>query len=405
MQLFYLKVVIFNFQKLINIILFVAQLKTKNIMKNLKLISKLTLVFVTSLVITLNLNAQVKKPTLTVLNIDSKGLTLDAQQLGNILRTECEKLETYDVLDKYDVAYKIEKNKLNIDGCYGKSCLLEISKVITTDYFMTGGVELIGSKITVTIRLINVKNESIEKTKIEEFNNLPNEIQPMINITLRNMFELKNDDELVSKLTKPFDYENTFNNPDQTRVSLEGPRFGYTFIFGENAGILSSKKSEGGFEVNPAFFQFGYQFEKQYLNEGNFQALFEFIPMISGIDQGLIIPSLAVLNGFRNNKNGWEIGFGPIITFAQKLEGAPDPNNKGIFTSVGDLQSKGVTNFTKEKRLDSRGDYELVGSVVLALGKTIKSGRLNIPINFWATIPNSDGFRAGISFGYNSKTN
>ena len=81
-------------------------------MKNLKLISKLTLIFVTILVTSLNLNAQDKKPTLTVLNIDSKGLTVDAQQLGNILRTECEKLETYDVLDKYDVAYKIEKKQV-----------------------------------------------------------------------------------------------------------------------------------------------------------------------------------------------------------------------------------------------------------------------------------------------------
>jgi hypothetical protein len=39
----------------------------------------------------------------------------------------------------------------------------------------------------------------------------------------------------------------------------------------------------------------------------------------------------------------------------------------------------------------------------VAFGKTIKSGKLNIPINAWATIPNSDGFRIGVSFGYNSK--
>lgn len=374
-------------------------------MKNLKSISPLAFAFLLLIISSNILYAQTKKSTLTVLNVDSKGLNIDAQQMGNVLRTACEKLDTFDVLDKYDVSFKIEKNKLNVDGCYGKSCLLEIAKVINTDYFMTGSVELLASKITVTLRLINVKEESIEKTTIEEFNNLPNEIQSMLNIAVRKMFKLSNDAELLSRLTKPFDYENTINNPNKNNVSLEGPRFGYTIIFGQNASILQNKKSEGGFDVNPAFFQFGYQFEKQYLNEGNFQALLEFIPMISGIDQGLIIPSLAVLNGFRNNKNGWEIGFGPVFTFSQRLEGAPDPTNNNRFTSVGDLQARNVTGFTREKRLDSRGDFELAGSVMIAIGKTLKSGRLNIPINFWATIPNNEGFRAGISFGYNSKNN
>jgi hypothetical protein len=53
--------------------------------------------------------------------------------------------------------------------------------------------------------------------------------------------------------------------------------------------------------------------------------------------------------------------------------------------------------------MDSRGDAELTGAIVLACGKTVKSGKLNIPINVWGVIPNNDGFRVGISFGYNSK--
>ncbi len=32
-----------------------------------------------------------------------------------------------------------------------------------------------------------------------------------------------------------------------------------------------------------------------------------------------------------------------------------------------------------------------------------ESGKMNIPLNFWASIPTKDGFRIGISVGYNSK--
>ena len=60
---------------------------------------------------------------------------------------------------------------------------------------------------------------------------------------------------------------------------------------------MQAKKNVGGFDAYPAMFQFGYQFEKQYLNEGNFQALFEFIPMISGLEQNTFIPSFTLMNG------------------------------------------------------------------------------------------------------------
>ena len=69
--------------------------------------------------------------------------------------------------------------------------------------------------------------------------------------------------------------------------------------------ILQARESGGGFNANPLMFQFGYQFEVQYLNQGSFQALFEFIPMITGLDQGKFLPSISVLNGMRSNISGW----------------------------------------------------------------------------------------------------
>ena len=42
-------------------------------------------------------------PVIAVLSIDSKGLTLEPNQLGNIARTELSKLDRFQVMDRYDV--------------------------------------------------------------------------------------------------------------------------------------------------------------------------------------------------------------------------------------------------------------------------------------------------------------
>ncbi|MCF8255274.1 MAG: hypothetical protein K9H61_10665 [Bacteroidia bacterium] len=340
------------------------------------------------------------KPTLTVLNIDTKGIPFDPSQMGNLARIELEKLDLYDVTDRYDVAYLIDKNKLNITNCYGKMCLLEMGNIIKSDYMFTGSAELYGETIIFTFRLINLKQAGVEKTTVMEFLNLPLELQNMTGIVIRKMFDKPNDDAELARLTKKFNYENSTNNPDKDLLNLQGPRFGYSFIFGENAKILKEGTEHGGFDAYPAMFQFGYQFEKQYLNEGNYQALFEFIPMISGIDQQMFIPSIALLNGFRNTKNGWEVAIGPSFSISQYSEMG---FYNGKYYTKTDLNNMGQREIETKRRLNSKGDIGIGSALVFGLGKTIKSGKMNIPINFFFTIPTHDGFRLGVSVGYNSK--
>lgn len=345
-------------------------------------------------------NQSVTRPTITVLNIDTKGLGLDPQQMGNLVRIELEKLDSFDVTDRYDVVYLVDKNKLNITNCYGKLCLLEVGNTIKTDYMFTGSVELYGQTIITTFRLINVKSGVVERTNVDEYLNFPQEAQQMINVSVRKMFGLSNDEELVLRLTKKFDYENAINNPNKSRLNLQGPRFGYCFMFGQEAQILRKPNSEGGFDAHPAMFQFGYQFEKQYLNEGNYQALFEFIPMITGVDQQMVIPSLTILNGFRNNKVGWEVAIGPTVSVGSYSQLAIV---NGHYYTESQLKKAGITDYELKKTLDSRGSTQLTSALVVAFGKTFKSGKMNIPVNLWATIPTYQGFRVGISVGYNSK--
>ncbi len=339
--------------------------------------------------------------SLTVLNIDSKGLGMDQIQLGNLVRIELEKLDTFEVMDRYDVAYVVEKNKLNIGNCFGKICLVEIGNEIHSDKMFTGSVELFGETIIMTLRLIDVKTGTMEKTQVNEFLNLPKDLQSMVKLSIHQMFGMKIDETALAYLTKRNNYENSTNNPNKERVNLSGPRSGFTVFTGNDAKIITAPRSQGGFGANPVMFQFGYQFEAQYLNEGNYQALFEFLPVVTGFDQNIFIPSFTILNGFRDNKHGWEIAFGPTFSLVQVADGYYDSNNQWHLNS--DWSSTDMTNKpVTQSRLDSRGTLTGRASFIIALGRTIKSGKLNIPINVYL-IPSNDGFRAGLSVGFNAK--
>jgi hypothetical protein len=346
-----------------------------------------------------------QKQTLTILSIDIAGLKSEPQQMGNLVRTELEKLDTFEVMDRYDVAYMVEKNKLSINNCYGKLCLTEIGETIHSDKMLSGSIELYPKSIIYTLRLIDVKSKLIEKTTVMEFLNLPEELQAFTNVTVRTMFNKSVDANLLAKLTQRNGFDNALNNPKKDRLRLDGPRLGFVGFTGNIADILQADKSAGGFEAIPVMFQFGYQFEKQYLNEGKIQALFEFVPMITGVDQGYFIPGFSLLHGLRSNVNGWEFALGPTINLS--------PKSKGYYDETGtwrreqewtaNPENENVKNpYSIKERLDSRGDYAVQTGFVLAFGRTFKSGKLNLPVNIYV-IPGKDGFRIGASLGFNAK--
>lgn len=341
------------------------------------------------------------KPTVSVLNIDTKGLGNDPTQMGNMVRIELEKLDTFEVMDRYDVSYVVEKNKLNINNCYGKICLVEIGSLIRSDKMFTGSVELIGETVVATFRLIDVKTATIEKTQVNEYLNLPKDLQSMVKISVRQMFGKPVEEPLLTYLTKRNNFESSINNPNAASVNLSGPRSGFAYFTGEAARILQKPHNEGGYGTYPIMFQFGYQFEVQYLNEGNYQALFEFLPTVSGFNQNVFIPSITIMNGFRNNKHGWEIAFGPTFGLINKANGYYD-NEQNWHLQNDWIDSTQSNPYRIEKRLDSRGAYELQAGFIVAAGKTFKSGKLNIPVNIYV-VPNKDGIRMGASFGFNAK--
>ena len=195
----------------------------------------------------------------------------------------------------------------------------------------------------------------------------------MAELTLNDMMGIQNDPELVRRVTIANDYENILNNPFDRTIVAEGPRMGFGFVTGNNAKILLEVDS-GGFNMGiPLMSQFGYQFEGLH-NYGKLEALAEIIPLISGLESNRFVPNLTILNGLRNNNSGLEFAFGPTIDVSRTIDG----------------------------QLDSR-DSNYKYCTLFSVGKTIKSGEMNFPINAYL-IPPKDGssYRFGLSMGWNA---
>jgi hypothetical protein len=138
-------------------------------------------------------------------------------------------------------------------------------------------------------------------------------------------------------------------------ISLSGPRFGLT-VLGD--GILEKLK-EKDIDVKSTISQFGWQFEKQVkISDKGLTAVNEWVVLAGGLDQGVVLPSLSWLVGIRTPE-GVEFGAGPN------------------FTPLG------------------------VG-LVAAFGVTVRTGALNVPLNF-ALAPSRSGLRVSVLTGFNMR--
>jgi TolB-like protein len=356
-------------------------------MKNITIGIAMTIALV---ILMMNANAQ-SKQSIAVLNVDAKGLTLDSETMSNLVRLELQKKDKYEVLDRYEVEEITRKNNIKTQECYSRSCLTSVGKVLNTDYILSGNVDRYGEKIVVVFRLINVNKGVIETTHVKEYLNEQPHIQKMIAISLNDMLGIENDPTIVEQLV----------NVDipvassKTAMKLNGPRMGAMYVSGKSGERLMASKKNGGYEMFPVSSMFGYQFEVQYLSSGDFQALVEVLTTVNGLESGAFVPSFTFMNGLRLNKGGWEIGFGPSIKPIKTISGYYDD---GTWTTRYDSEF----DHSKETQtqIDRRGDLSLSTGMVFAVGKTIKSGLLNIPVNVYCS-PKKKGTTVGVSVGFN----
>ena len=249
------------------------------------------------------------KSSLAVISLDTNGSTIDAVTGIDLIRLEFQKTNSFIIIDKYEVSEVIAKDT-SLQNCFSKQCLIKAGNELHADKMVSGTLETFGQKIVITLRLVDVKTETLEKTDVKEFMNLPEQIQNMVQVSVKSLLDLPNDPMLLNTLVY---YQTTASTPT-TSIKNSGPRMGVAYVSGDIGQRLMDKKSNGGFDGYPVMSQFGYQYEVSYLSAGNVNALFEALFLVNGLEQQLFLPSVTVLNGFRDNKHGWEVAFGPVFS-------------------------------------------------------------------------------------------
>ena len=208
---------------------------------------------------------------------------------------------------------------------------------------------------------VKVQEITLNEVKYKRFDNLEG---PVISIAKRDVFMIKyeNGTKEVFNETAPAAATSTssagqrWRDYDQQSLKLAGPRIGFTVLSNKYRDEINEEFES---DVNAFMTQFGWQFETRIFTlESGMSGLFEFVPLVGGLEQGKFLPSLSALVGLRGAK-GFEFGVGPNIS----LGGA---------------------------------------GLVLAAGTNFQSQGVNFPVNV-AFAPSKDGGRFSVLFGFNSR--
>jgi TolB-like protein len=361
--------------------------------------------------------------SIAVSNLNTHGVELTPEIAAKLTRIELIKIEKYVVLDEFDMRSALEGDEQFTD-CYGKSCLIRLGQKLEVDYVLSGSIDALGTKIVVSLKLVDINNQNLKTTKSLEFADQPTEIARMIEIVLREMFGLESNEETKKRLL--FNDELIVSN-NLGRINNSGPRFGISAaVYGDLNKFFQRTPRTGGLGIYPIMSNLGYQFEFQYIGTENFSALFEIIPNLGGMEQGQFIPSISFLNGFRFGQSGWEFAFGPSFGMRKVINGivsdedgifyteqewfdkdyeswSADPNNVDTLTGVWLNEYEAPSKSIYSKRLDTRGVTELNATWLMAFGRTFRAGALNIPVNFYYS-GSKYGALAGVSVGFNIVT-
>ncbi len=375
----------------------------------------------------INISAKAQSPTIAVSYPNVEGIEgLTPKIAATYIRLELIKLNQYLVLDEFDMAEVLKGNDKFEQDCYGLNCLSELGSELKVDYIISGNFVGLGDKYAISLKLIDVKNKKLSKSVIREFEAYENQISRMVDVLLKEMHGIEVD-KLILDQIKYQDEAITSDNVG--KINNSGPRVGGAYLVGTLNEFATRPIEQGGLGIQPAMSMIGYQIEGQYVGTDNFSALVEGIINFSGLEQGVFIPSVSILNGFRFGKAGWEFAFGPSFSLRKTSDGFFDTENKfgkgngyyfsekdwsdyayntyksdsTYYTDWGEFRAPSVSdvsNYSFSKNFDKRGSIGINTTWVMAFGRTFRKGALNIPVNVFYSSTRKGGM-LGLSVGFN----
>lgn len=144
------------------------------------------------------------------------------------------------------------------------------------------------------------------------------------------------------------------------KEGLSGPRFGVTWVPGENE--ITRRLADN--EMEPLLSQFGWHFERRVTPSGGGpEFVIETVPLVAGVEYGKLLPNITLAMGVRFPA-GWEFGIGPNL-MVTGLESSEDLNT----------------------------------SLITAIGYSFRYSGVSLPVNL-AFTTNPDGNRVSLLFGY-----
>lgn len=349
------------------------------------------------------LQAQVnpRKQVIAVAGVESALPVNNRNMLADIARFELIRMDTFQVLDHYDHASGSGADVNATAACFSLPCLKSFGEANKADLVLFGHVSDLGKSFVIAFRLVDVKSGQIIAASAREFMYLPEEIPNMVRVTVQHLFGRVQNKQLEATLLTSNELQASYVLSRIDVLNLAGPRMGFAYNVGPNAAVMRAPVSEGGFGGRPFMYQFGYQFEVRYINERSVQGLFEVIPMLSGLDQNLFMPSLVIMNGVRQNKAGIEFAAGPGFHLAPMATGYYD---NGIWKLAGEWTGAQPNPNPLVKRLDSRGIPMFSTQLVISAGKTFRAGGMNFPLNVFYVPGTGGNSRYGVSLGFNSRS-
>ena len=109
----------------------------------------------------------------------------------------------------------------------------------------------------------------------------------------------------------------------RSATRLSGPRAGVTLLSPDTVRRINDRFRDAGLAEGegdvidptmPVVTQFGWQFETRiFQTPGGLTGLTEFVPLVGGLDRGILLPSATFLVGARTH-DGIEFGVGPNIS-------------------------------------------------------------------------------------------
>ena len=113
-------------------------------------------------------------PSIAVLDFDTRGYNeVERYQIIQKLSLEMINMDGYEVMDNYDIEYISNRDEIDFTGCFSRICLKELGEKLDVNFILTGSMNLLGEKVSTTVRLFDVNKGSFINSANRNYVDVP----------------------------------------------------------------------------------------------------------------------------------------------------------------------------------------------------------------------------------------